>query len=140
MTPLRKQILRDSVLRVCEISIDDDVLEANVILLGMYDVDMILVMDWLSIHSASIGYFTKKIVFRKSRYPKLEFFGDRRILSICVISTLEAKRLLHKGQEAYLVHVVDKSSLEVTLDSVPVVREFLNVFRKIYQVCLRTES
>ena len=29
----------------------------------------------------------------------------------------KAKRLLQKGCEAYLTHVVDKSSLEVTLDS-----------------------
>ena len=98
------------------------------ILLGMYDVYVILGMDWLSIHSASIGYFTKKIVFRKSRYPKLEFFADRRILPTCVISILEAKKLLHKGCEDYLAHVVDKSSSKVTLDSVPVVREFSNVF------------
>ena len=45
-----------------------------------------------------------------------------------VISTLEAKRLLHKGYEVYLAHVVDKSTPEVTLDSVPVVREFPDVF------------
>ena len=44
-----------------------------------------------------------------------------------VISTLEAKRLLHKGCEAYLVHVGDISSLKVTLDSVLVVQKFLNV-------------
>ena len=49
---------------------------------------------------------------------------------MCVISVSEAKRLLHKGCEAYLTHVVDKSSLEVTLDNVPIVREFPNVFFK----------
>ena len=45
-----------------------------------------------------------------------------------MISALEAKRLLHKGCEAYLTHVVDKYSSKVTLDSVPVVREVLDVF------------
>ena len=44
-----------------------------------------------------------------------------------MISALKVKRLLHNGCEAYLSHVVDKSSLKVTLDSVPVVREFSNV-------------
>ena len=47
-----------------------------------------------------------------------------------MISALETKRLLHKGCETYLAHVVDKSSLEVTLDNVSVVREFPNVFSK----------
>ena len=68
--------------------------------------------------------FTKKIVFKNSGYSELEFEGDRRILPTCVISELEAKRLLHKGCEAYLAHVVDKSSSEVTFDNMPVVCEF----------------
>ena len=36
----------------------------------------------------------------------------------------EAKRLLHKGCEAYLAHVIDKSSTGVTIESVPVVCEY----------------
>ena len=54
-----------------------------------------------------MDYFTKKIVFKKSGYLELEFEGDRKILHACVISALEAKRLLHKGCEAYLAHVID---------------------------------
>ena len=45
-----------------------------------------------------------------------------------MISTLEAKILLHKGCEAYLAHVIDKFSSKVTLEKVPVVCEFLDVF------------
>ena len=72
--------------------------------------------------------FTKKNVFRKPRYPKLEFEGDRRILPTCVISALETKKLFHKGCETYLAHVIDKSSPEVTVENVPVVCEFSDVF------------
>ena len=67
-------------------------------------------------------------MFRKPEYPKLKVEGDRRILPTCVISALEAKRLLHKGCEAYLAHVIDKSKFEVTIESVPVVCEFFDVF------------
>ena len=94
----------------------------------MSDFEVILGMDWLSNHRASMDCFTKKIVFRKSGYPELEFEGDRWILLTCVISTLEAKRLLHKGCEAYLAHVLDKSGPEVTIESVSVVCEFCDVF------------
>ena len=45
-----------------------------------------------------------------------------------MISALETKRLLHKGCEAYLTHVIDKSSSKVTLDNVPIVCEFLDIF------------
>ena len=64
---------------------------------------------------------TKKIMFKKLGYLNLEFEGGRRLLCKCVISALKAKRFLHKGCEAYLTHVVDKSTLKVALDSVPVV-------------------
>ena len=79
-------------------------------------------------------------MFKKPRYLELEFEGDRKFLPTCVISALEAKRLLHKGCEAYLAHVDDKSTLEIALDSVLVVREFLTYFLKTYWVCLQTES
>ena len=60
----------------------------------------------------------------------MEFERDRRVLPTCVISTLEAKRLLHKGCEAYLTHVIDTSTSEVTLENMLVVREFSIVFPK----------
>ena len=82
----------------------------------------------MSSHRASMDCFTKKIVFRKPEYPELEFEGNRRILPTCVISALKAKRLLHKGCEAYLAHVLDKSNPEVTIESVPIVCEFSDVF------------
>ena len=96
----------------------------------MFDFVVILGIDWLSNHRASMDCFTKKILFKKSRYPDLEFEDDRRVLPTYVISALEAKRLLYKGCETYLAHVVDKSTLKVALDSVPVVREFPYVFPK----------
>ena len=89
---------------------------------------MILISFEMYNFNIILGGFTTKVVFQKPRYPELEFDGDRRILPTCVISALKAKRLLHKGCEAYLADVVDKFSSAVTLDSVVVVREFLDVF------------
>ena len=104
------------------------ILEENLIPLEMHDFDVILGVDWLSTHGASMDCFTKKVVFQKPGYLELEFEGDRRVLPTCVISVLEGKRLLYKGCKAYLAHMVDKSSSKVTMDSVPIVREFPNVF------------
>ena len=58
----------------------------------------------------------------------MEFERDSRVLPICVISALEANRLLYKGCEAYLTHVMDTSALEVTLENVSVTREFSDLF------------
>ena len=51
-----------------------------------------------------------------------------QILPTCVISALEANRLLHKGCKAFLAHVIDKSKHEVIIESVSVVCEFFNIF------------
>ena len=85
-------------------------------------------MDWLSNHRASMNCFTKKIQFGKLGYLEFEFDGDRRVLPTCVISILEAKRLLLKRYESYLAHVIDTSVTEVKLENVPVVCEFSDVF------------
>ena len=90
----------------CEVLVEDVVLKANLILLKMLDFDVILGMDWLSNHWASINCFTKKIRFENPGYLEFEFVGDRRVLPTCVIFALEAKRLLLKGCESYLGHVV----------------------------------
>ena len=127
-TPLGEQILRTSVFKGCEILVEGVVLKANLILLEMSDFDVILGMDWLSNHRASMDCFTKKIVFKKLGYTEIEFEGDKRILTTYVISTLEAKRLLHKGCKAYLAHVINNLSSVVTLDNVLIVCKFLNVF------------
>ena len=128
------------VFKGCEILVKEVVLKANLISLEMFDFDVILGMDWLSNHHALMDCLTKKIVFQKSRYLGLEFEGDRRILPTYVISALEIKRLLHKGCEAYLAYMVDKSTPEVALDSVPIVREFSNVFLKDLLSLLQIES
>ena len=49
--------------------VEDVVLKVNLIPLEMYNFDVILGMDWLSTHRVLMDYFTKKIVFLKSRYP-----------------------------------------------------------------------
>ena len=75
----------------------------------MWDFDVILGMDWLSTH-------------RAPRFLELEFKGDYRVLSMCMISTFEAKRLLKKGCKVYLTHMIETLTLEVTLESVPIMR------------------
>ena len=49
-TPVGEQIFRNSVFKRCQILIDGVLLKANLIPLKMYDFDVILCMDWLSIH------------------------------------------------------------------------------------------
>ena len=47
----------------CKVVVEGMVLKANLIPLEMADFDVILGMDWLSNHKASMNCFTKKIQF-----------------------------------------------------------------------------
>ena len=127
-TPSGERIVRTSVFKGCEVVVEGIMLKANLIPLEMVDFDVILGMDWLSNHRASMNCFTKKINYEKPGYSNFEFDSDRRVLPTCVISTLEAKRLLLKGCETYLAHVVDTSVTEVKLENVLIVCEFADVF------------
>ena len=84
--------------------------------------------------------FTKKVVLQKPSILELEFVGDRKILPTCVILTLEAKRLLHKGCETYLTHVVDTSTSKVALESVSIMRSSRMCFSRICQGCHQIEN
>ena len=75
-TPLGEQIFRTSVFKGYEILAEGVGLKANLISLEMYVFDVILGMDWLSTHHASMDCFTKKIVFQNLGYLKLEFGSD----------------------------------------------------------------
>ena len=49
----------------CEILIVDAVIEVNVILLEMYDVNLVLGMHWLFNHRVLMDCFTRKILLNK---------------------------------------------------------------------------
>ena len=75
-------------------------------------------------------YTQRRLYFENQEFQELKFEDDKRILLTCVISVLKAKRLQHKGYETNLAYVVDKSTPEVTLDSMLVVQKSLDVFSK----------
>ncbi|XP_070031159.1 uncharacterized protein [Nicotiana tomentosiformis] len=60
--------------------------------------------------------------------PRLEWRGNLEYTSSRVISFLKAQRMVEKGCDAYLAYVRDVSTDTPTVESVPVVRDFLDVF------------
>ncbi|CAL8164632.1 unnamed protein product [Prunus armeniaca] len=72
--------------------------------------------------------FRKEVTLRSLGQPKVIFRGERRVLCTCLISAITAKRLLKKGCEGYLAHIIDTREITLNLEDIPVVSEFLNVF------------
>ena len=98
------------------------------IILDIQDFDAILGMDWLASHHATVDYFKKEVVFNKPGEIEMKFYGERRVLPSCVISAIDARRLLRKGCSAYLAYVIDTEVRELRLEDIPVVQEFPDVF------------
>ena len=96
MTPLGEQILRKLRVQGCEILIEGAVLKTNLTSFEMFEFDVILNMDQLSTHHASVNCFTKKVVFQKSGHPELEFENDNKVLHTCDLD-IRGKKITTEG-------------------------------------------
>ncbi|KAL6179594.1 hypothetical protein ACLB2K_051107 [Fragaria x ananassa] len=75
-----------------------------------------------------IDSFWKIVVLRSLGKPEVTFQGERDVIPSCLISAVAARKLLNKGCQAYLAHVVDTRKGEVRMEDIPVVNEFPDVF------------
>ncbi|KAL0340162.1 UNVERIFIED_CONTAM: Transposon Ty3-G Gag-Pol polyprotein [Sesamum radiatum] len=96
--------------------------------MDLKEFDVILGMDWLAQHRVVVDCYKKEVIIESSRKPKVVFVGDRQVVPVCVISAIEARRLMLEGCEAYLAHVIDAEKVSPTLEEIPVVRDFPEVF------------
>ena len=63
---------------------------ADLILLDMRDFDVVLGMDWLSRHRATLNCYKKKVKLHRPGKFEVKFRGIRRELSSNMISTMAA--------------------------------------------------
>ncbi|KAL0553697.1 hypothetical protein IC582_007600 [Cucumis melo] len=118
-TPVGDSFIVNSVYRKCSILIDGETLEVDLIPLNIQEFDVILGMDFLSNHYASLNCHQKEIVFKRPRKSEIIFRGERKILPTYVISALKASKLLRKGCTAYLAHVMDTQISKLNLEDIP---------------------
>ena len=89
---------------------------------------MVLGMDWLSSHRATLDCYKKEVKFHRPGKLEVKFRGIRRELSSNIISTMAAQRMLRKGCQGYLAYVAETEKEGILVDEIPVVREFPDVF------------
>ncbi|CAL2272095.1 unnamed protein product [Prunus armeniaca] len=116
------------VFKDCLVQVDDTVLEADLIPLDLVDLDIILGMDWLEKHSASVDSFRKEVLLRSLGQFEVVFRRECRVLSSCLISAMTAKRLLKKECVGYIAHIIDTRGVTLNLEDVYVVCEFPDIF------------
>nr|XP_043619758.1 uncharacterized protein LOC122591563 [Erigeron canadensis] len=123
----RTEIVKD-VYKNCEIKITMELFQANLIPVLMGEFDIILGMDWLSSCNAKIACDEKAIYLKTSKGEDSVVYGDRneRPISICTVA--HAQRYLSHGCHAYLAHIVDVEKKPLSIEDIPIVCEFADVF------------
>ena len=101
-------------------------LQVNLILLNF---DVILGMDWLSQHFATVDCRRKEVIFRIPNDEEFKFVGDKSSAPQNLISAITARNMLRKGCQGYLILVRDIIAEKTSISDVPVACEiFFNVF------------
>ena len=81
---------------------------ADLIVLGIHDFDIILGMDWLSRHRATLDCYKKEVRLVRLEEPRVIFQGIRREIAPSLINAMTASKMLRKGCQGYLAFVVDR--------------------------------
>ena len=126
--PTSASLIADRVYRGSKVTIASHEFEADLIVLDIHGLDIILGMDWLAKHCATIDYYRKEVQFSQLRESEVIFCEERKILSISLISVLQANKMLRKARQGYLVYAIESGNSEMQLAEVPVVNEFFDVF------------
>ncbi|KAL5575507.1 hypothetical protein UlMin_017206 [Ulmus minor] len=104
-------------------------LYVDLIVLDMYDYDVILGMDFLAKYNATIECRLRRVTFRPSEEEKFSFIGERHRKPKIVISAMEARKMISSGCTGYLASVVDTTKEEKAKpEDIPIVRNFVDVF------------
>ena len=124
----RDPLLADRVVRECRVLIEGQEFPADLVALDMRNFDVVLGMDWLSRHRATLDCYKKEVKLNRPGKLEVKFKGLRRELSSCMISAMTAQKMLRKGCQGYLAYVVETGNEGTILDEIQVVREFPDVF------------
>nr|XP_043615955.1 uncharacterized protein LOC122587858 [Erigeron canadensis] len=123
----RVELVKD-VYKGCEIKISSELFQANLIPFPMGEFDIILGMDWLSSCNAKISCDEKAVYLKTSKGEDLVVYGDKKERSIPVCTFARAKRYMSHGCHAYLTHIVDVEKKPLSIEDIPIVKDFVDVF------------
>ena len=129
-SPLGHSVKVNRVYKNCPLMIHERDFLVDLIALPFHEFDLILGMDWLSKHRAIIDCDKKTIVLKCSDLSEVTIHGIQSRSVSNIISIMQARHFLRTRCEAFLALVLDSKMGQVTLEDIPVIKEFLNVFPK----------
>ena len=127
-SPLGHSVKVNRVYKQCPLMVHDREFSVHLIALPFHEFDLILGMDLLSKHWAIVDCDKKIVLLKCSDLSEVTVQGIRSGPMSNVISTMQARRFLRKGCEAFLDLVLDSKRGQVNLENILVIKEFPNVF------------
>ena len=101
---------------------------ADLILLDIHDFDVILGMDWLSRHHATVDCYRKEVRLCRPGQTEVVFYGLRKTLPNSIMTAIKANKMLRKSYPGYLAYAIEVRDSGSQLEDIPVVKEFSDVF------------
>ena len=80
----------------------------DLIVLGIRDFDIVLGMDWLSRHRATLDFYKKEVRLVRPEESSMIFQGIRREIAPSLINAMTNWKMLRKGCQGYLAFMVDR--------------------------------
>ncbi|XP_070026314.1 uncharacterized protein [Nicotiana sylvestris] len=127
-TPVGESFLAEYAYRACQIRVEGRDTLADLIVLDMIDFDMLMGMDWLSSCYDIVDCHANIVKFEIPNEPSFILRGSQVPEPCKIVSFMKAQRLLKKGCLGVLAIVNDTRKETVSIENVPVVREFSDVF------------
>ncbi|KAA0042110.1 RNA-directed DNA polymerase-like protein [Cucumis melo var. makuwa] len=127
-TQVSDVLLVNEMLRSCEVLVKGFSMLVYLLPQELQMLDVILGMDFLCTHYASIDCHKKEVICRKPSFAEVVFRGGKKTIPMSLISVLKAEKLQRKGCTALLAHVVKLQREKLKPENVHVVKEFFDVF------------
>ncbi|XP_071698966.1 uncharacterized protein [Rutidosis leptorrhynchoides] len=110
------------------IEIDRNEFPMTCLVMPIPNFDVVLGMDWLSRHKASIKCDKKIIHFPLADGTRAVARGEWGGFNCPLISMMKAKKSLEKGCDSFLAYVIDAKKEKKSVFDIPIVFEFPEVF------------
>nr|GFB42430.1 hypothetical protein [Tanacetum cinerariifolium] len=127
-TTMQDSVRITRVYRNLPLQFDDKICAINALPLDMCEFDIILGMDWLTEHHATIDCRSYRVIFGDIHAPEFIYHGSLPRKSMQIISTLQACTLLSHDCEGFLATIHDTTSDVPSIHDQPIVFDFLDVF------------